>query len=375
LHWVVRPWLTRRQWASTWQRQFAGEQPGLARPYHLAFLVVFVPIAIWALTLFDCSAPLNRSAVERQTIGSDGGAVSRGKSLRVALERTLRLDAPWPAGCYIRAFRLGMGHAMSGHLAYLNGERSQYGWRRYFAVVASYKVPIGIAIVLLLSLATFWRTPPRWAEWGLIVPMLAWTLFMLNSRVNLGFRHFLPPYAFMLMLASRCVMGSGRVWWVLAWAGVAATGLHALSYHPDYFCYMNAPWNKPYLAITDCNVDWGQSLKQVRAWLDAQPRGAKRVSLFYFGHDEGSVKYYLNERVVSLDENSPRPTSGLLLISPVRLAGVYEESDPYAALRCHEPDAVIGNSILVFDLDRLGRGSAFRWPRAQGWPVHVANLR
>jgi hypothetical protein len=59
----------------------------------------------------------------------------------------------------------------------------------------------------------------------------------------------------------------------------------------------------------------------------------------------------------------PRPTDGLLLISPVRLAGVYELADPYAALRAHEPDAVIGNSILVFDLDRLGQGKPFRWPQ------------
>ena len=136
-----------------------------------------------------------------------------------------------------------------------------------------------------------------------------------------------------------------------------------LSYHPDYLCYINSPsWSKPYLAISDCNVDWGQALKQVKAWLDAHAQGKRKVSLFYFGNEEGSIEYYLNDRVVSLDQFSPRPTDGLLLISPVRLAGAYELGDPYAALRSHEPDAVIGNSILVFDLDRLGRGVPFRWP-------------
>ena len=48
----------------------------------LALLGVIVAVAIWALTLFDCSPPMNRSAVERQTIGSDTGGVSPGKSLR-----------------------------------------------------------------------------------------------------------------------------------------------------------------------------------------------------------------------------------------------------------------------------------------------------
>jgi hypothetical protein len=61
----------------------------------------------------------------------------------------------------------------------------------------------------------------------------------------------------------------------------------------------------------------------------------------------------------------------------VRLAGAYELADPYAALRSHEADAVIGNSILVFDLDRLGRGSPFRWPPTrpiEGRPTNAARL-
>jgi hypothetical protein len=355
LHWVIRPWLGREPWA-VWKVGF------IRRMRALALLGLIVPIAIWALSLFDCSPPLNRSAVERQSIGAQGGPVSRGKALRVALEQNLGLDAPWPAGCYLRAFRLGMGHALSGHLSYLNGERSDQGWWSYFPVVASYKVPVGIGLILLLSIFTLTRTPPRWAEWSLFLPMIAWTLFMLNSRVNLGFRHFLPPYAFMLMLGCRCLIVPGRAWSALAWTGVAAAGIHGLSYDPDYLCYINSPRAKPYLVISDCNVDWGQALKQVSAWLDTHPPGKKKVSLFYFGNEEGSVEYYLHDRVVSLDRYSPRPTEGLLLISPVRLAGAYELGDPYAALRSHEADAVIGNSILVFDLDRLGRGSPFRWP-------------
>jgi Dolichyl-phosphate-mannose-protein mannosyltransferase len=355
LHWVLRPWLSRQRWVD-WKLALPG------RVRSLAILAAIAPVGIWPLSLFDCSPPLNRSAVERQSIGEGGGPVGQGKALRVALERSLHLDAPWPAGCYLRAFRSGMAHGVTGHLSYLNGQRREQGWWSYFPIVASYKVPIGIGLVMLISLFTIRQVPPRWAEWGLFVPMLAWTLFALGSKVNLGFRHFLPAYAFMLMLGGRCVAGSGRGWSTLAWAGVAVAGLHVMTYYPDYLCYINAPWPKPHLAISDCNVDWGQALKQVRVWLDANPQANKRVSLFYFGNEEGSVDYYLQDRVVSLDQYSPRPTDGLLLISPVRLAGAYELADPYAALRAYEADAVIGNSILVFDLDRIGGGAPFRWP-------------
>jgi hypothetical protein len=360
--WVVWPWLARQPWAA-WR---AGLFQCLRT---LALLGVIVPLAIWSLSLFDCSAPLNRHAVARQSIGAGGGEVSRGKAIRVSLERSLHLDGPWPAGCYLRAFRLGIGHGMSGHQSYLNGERRETGWWSYFPIVASYKVPIGIGLVLLLAILSVGKVPPRWAECELLVPMLAWTAFALTSKVNLGFRHFLPAYAFMLMLGGRAVFAQTIRWRALTWCAAAAAAIHGLTYHPDYLCYVNAPRTKPYLAISDCNVDWGQALKQVAAWLDEHPREKRPVSLFYFGKDEGSIAYYLSDRVTSLDKDSPRPTRGLLLISPVRLAGVYEPADPYATLRGYEPDAVIGNSILVFDLDRLGHGSPFQWPPPMGWPV------
>ncbi len=192
--------------------------------------------------------------------------------------------------------------------------------------------------------------------------MLACTLLALTSKINIGFRHFLPAYAFMLMLGSRSLARPSRVWAGLAWAAVAAAAIHAASYHPDYLSYINAPRHKPYLNISDSNVDWGQALKETRAWLDRHPPGARKVSLFYFGKDNECVSYYLNDRVEQIDEDSPPPTTGLLLISPVRLVGVYEDENPYDALRDLEPDDVIGRSMLVFDLDRRAGGAPFRWP-------------
>ena len=95
--------------------------PGRVRS--LAILGAIAPLGIWPLSLFDCSPPMNRSAVERQSIGVAGGAVGQGKALRVAIERSLHFDGPWPAGCYLRAFRSGLAHGVTGHVSYLNGQR------------------------------------------------------------------------------------------------------------------------------------------------------------------------------------------------------------------------------------------------------------
>jgi hypothetical protein len=359
LHWLVQ--------RMDGRRRETVEKPALViRACRLALLAEIAFLAIWGLTLFDFSPPMNRADVARQNMGDDGGPVSRGKALRVSLERKLHLESPWPAGCYLRALRLGVGHGTKGHQAYLNGRWSDQGWPSYFPIVASYKIPIGIGVVFLVALASLSNAKPRWAEWGLVVPLGACVLLALTSKINIGFRHFLPSYAFMLMLGSRSLCGAGSLRRAVAWAGVAAAGLHALTYHPDYLGYMNAPWPRPYLAISDSNVDWGQALKEVGAWLDAHPPGGKTVSLCYFGKDNECVNYYLKDRVEQILEHSPVPRSGWLLISPVRLVGVYEEQDRYAALRAREPDAVIGHSILAYDLDRLEVGSLRRWPVSEG---------
>ena len=77
-------------------------------------------------------------------------------------------------------------------------------------------------------------------------------------------------------------------------------------------------------------------------------------------------EYYLGDRVKILSRRDPRPTSGLLIISPVSLLGIYDPNPheaAYRALRGFAPDAIIGHSLLVFDLDRLSKDKGFDWSR------------
>jgi hypothetical protein len=56
--------------------------------------------------------------------------------------------------------------------------------------------------------------------------------------------------------------------------------------------------------------------------------------------------------VRQLTDDQAAPNGGLLIISPVWVAGAYGQGQ-YAFLRDRTPDAVIGHSMLVYDLDRL----------------------
>jgi hypothetical protein len=354
LWWVVRPYRDGQDWAG-WR----GRLPGRLGATAAGAAIVIATILV--LTSFE-RCPPKSAAVATRAVGASAGQRAR----LVRLEEALHLDSPWPAGVYLRAFRSGFGHGLYGHPGYLFGEERETGWWYYFPAVGTYKVPIGVAVVLVLGLISVAWGPPRWGEWGLMLPLAAWALFMMNSRVNIGYRHFLAPYLFAIALASRCLVPPGLVRTALAWCALGAAALHAAAFHPDYLGYINLPRHKPYLAISDSNVDWGQTLKQARAWLDAHPQPGRTVWLRYFGAVPGGIRYYLGGRVASLGDDDPAPTSGLLIISKVYEAGPYGPPDAYTALWPHEPDAEIGQGLLVYDLDRLGGGSPFRWTPGGG---------
>jgi hypothetical protein len=352
----MKPWREGQSWAE-WRGQFLRR---LGVTVQSALVVV---ATILLLTAHERCPP---KSPELATTEVRDGTSLKARVLR--LEQALHFDSPWPGGIYLRAFRSGFVHGRAGHTCYLFGEERETGWWYYFPAVATYKVPIGVAVVLALGLMSLRRSSPRWEEWGLVLPLLAWALFMMNSKVNIGYRHFLPAYVFAMAAACRCLERATIRWSAVAWCAFGAAGLHAASYHPDYICYTNIPRHKPYLAISDSNVDWGQGLKQARAWLDTNPQHGRPVLMRYFGTRAGeeSIGYYLDNRVVRLGDDDPPPPSGLLIISPVYEAGLYGAPAFYTALQPFEPDAVVGRSLLVYDLDRLGGGAPFCWTGAPG---------
>jgi hypothetical protein len=302
-----------------------------------AGFAALVSFAIWALLLFDVSRP-DRPPDWQQ----EPGAVTR------------LLDRPVPGGIYIGSIERTAWHAEQGHLAYLLGERSRSGWWYYFPVLLAYKLPLGTALVLVLAILSLARVRPRREELALLIPAAVWTVLFLTTRVNIGIRHFLPAYAFLLLLASRAAaFRPGRWQAVAAWAGLVLTAADGLAWHPDTIAYVNFPRARPWMEISDSNVDWGQGLKQARDWIDRHPQPPGRpVYLLYFG-DRNSprrVQHYLGDRVTLLSPRAPLPERGLLIASPVWVAGPFDIGDQYTTLRDRTPADVIGRTLLVYDL-------------------------
>lgn len=347
--WGLKPILERRGWSD-----LPGRIGSHARD--AALTLTTAGVALWALLLFDVS-PTSMGDLRAYLRQPPPGAPA------MAEDAAPRPVETWPAGSYLRSFQQGMKHNQKGHLGFLLGEVRRTGWWYYFPVASSIKLPVGVAAILLLGVASLAWNRPRWGEWGLVVPLLACLALALNTRINIGFRHFLPSLVFLLLFSTRALAGASNRLALGAWAAVVVAAVHSAGFHPDYLSYSNGLRSKPYLALSDSNVDWGQGLKQVRAWVAARPRDGRAVRLGYFGNS-ATVPRYLGDRGVEVVGRMP--SDGVLIVSPVLVSGPYDPEGRYEALARIDPDEVIGHSLLVYDIDRLRRVGLLPAPGDRG---------
>lgn len=327
------------------------ERPG-AYAGRIGAAVVLVLLLMWVFSGFEISPPIKAQFLEK------GG--TKLVDWQTA-EAQPWLKTPLPAGTYIGSFTMGLFHVATGHRGFLWGEVDGGGWWYYQPVIAMYKVPIGHAVVLLLGLfSLLWRRP-RLAETGLYLAIAMWGGLMLFQGVSIGFRHALPTYAFLVIMASRQT-ATPRLWpTLLAWLAVAASFVHTLKYHPNYLPYLNAPREKPWLVMSDSNLDWGQSAKQIRHWvLEHHEELPKPVYISTWSEasraGERELLYFPPEvKAKGVKWDMDLPDSGTLVISPVKVAGVYEPTDRFKPLWDVKPIAIIGHSILVYDLSQVPR--------------------
>lgn len=108
----------------------------------------------------------------------------------------------------------------------------------------------------------------------LTLPPALYFLVSMSSKMNLGVRHILPIFPFLIALAAA---GGWRLWQrSRAWAVVVAVlvAFHifsSLRSFPDYLPYSNELFGgkqKTYQLLNTSNADWGQGLKQTVRYLE-----------------------------------------------------------------------------------------------------------
>jgi 4-amino-4-deoxy-L-arabinose transferase-like glycosyltransferase len=250
--------------------------------------------------------------------------------------------------------------------AFLAGSYRIQGWWYYFPVAFLLKTPVAAIALALGGLIVYFK------RWGLgertafvLVPIAVYLAAVLPSNINIGLRHILPIYPFVLALVA------GAVSALLAARGaIGRTTLALLALvwviefgraYPHNLAFFNELAGGPkngFKYLADSNVDWGQELKGLKSWMDRN--GVAHISLAYFGTaDPGyyhiSCTYLPDAPFFVPPEAAGEPPGipGYVAISATTLDGVYQQRPGlYEPLRDREPAAVIGNAIFVYWIDR-----------------------
>jgi hypothetical protein len=196
--------------------------------------------------------------------------------------------------------------------------------------------------------------------WIALPPLLLLYLLSFHYAKDYGVRYMLPAFPFLLLLAGRGIdlalragsSGAIGVAVLVAWQLVACTV--AAPNHLAYFNELAGGTDRARKLLLDSNLDWGQDLGRLKAYMDA--RGVTKIGLGYFGH--------VDPKVYGIDYTlaPAAPTPGLYAVSANFLAG-YPYAITYAGDRIRgvrqgswtwfdrlTPAARAGSSIYVFDV-------------------------
>ncbi|HOU16219.1 MAG TPA: hypothetical protein PKZ84_24210, partial [Anaerolineae bacterium] len=293
-----------------------------------------------------------------------------------------------------------------GHPTFLMGRVSNHGWWWYFPVAFALKTPLPVLMMvagcgLRVLGYGFWvtsRKPKvesrklkvesgqehnRWMGiLSLCLFPLMYAVSSLFSSVNIGYRHLLPLLPFLYVGLGVWSMKYG-VWsrgksripnpelritncesripnpqspllltsysLLLTWLiiGTLAVSPHFLT----FFNEIAGGARSGYRYLVDSNLDWGQNLWDLRAWMDAH--GEDHVYYAHYSPARLDV-YGINADFLPPDPRAVafapwNPAPGLYAIGATVLQGPYApEINTYAWFRAREPLARLGNALWVY---------------------------
>jgi hypothetical protein len=333
--------------------------------------------ALLLLPLGAALAAAERLAGAAEPRSAPSGAPGAPPARRAALLAAAALAAAWivlEAGYLFDGFPLPrlyldgleiarMKNAVHEGPTYLMGAISKDGFWSYYLVALLVKTPIPLLLLAALGTAAAAARAGlhREAVW-ILLPAAGWIGAMtVLTRAQIGLRYVLPVTPLLCIAggigAARLAGLEGfpprapaarRAGRIAAAALVVWQAGAALWIHPHHLAYFNEAAGGPargWRWLVDSNLDWGQDLAGLKAWLAA--RGDPPVNLFYFG--TADPDHYGIRR---LPYGAAQP--GLFAVSATHLVGVYlPDPDYLAAFRDLTPVARIGWSILVYDLPEV----------------------
>lgn len=242
-------------------------------------------------------------------------------------------------------------HNVAGHVSYLNGVNADRATKSYFPVAFLVKTPLALLAGLVLGLA-FVRSGPL-----LLLTLPPAYLFALAvaGNINIGHRHILPVYPFLILLAGAAIASlfrAGKIGRAASALVIAGAFVECLSVYPHATSFFNRASGGPetgWRYLLDSNLDWGQDLPKAAAFL--KRNGYDYACLKFFGPYDprayGVDAHYL-PATGQTQEMSEMDCVGVVNLTS--LFGPYLPPKELEWLRGRKPLASIGYSMWVFDL-------------------------
>ena len=252
--------------------------------------------------------------------------------------------------------------------SYIFGKIYAHGVWFYFPVAFVIKATLTTLIFLpLIVYAIATRKLRGWREiLFLSLPPLLYFCISMTSKLNIGVRHILLVFIFLLVLAGGAAWSlicKDRRW---AWLIGALILFHVISslraFPTSYIAYANELWGGPaniHKYLTDSTTDWGQQLKAVKRYVDE--RGIQQCWFAYTAEPAIPFRAYgipcktlptMDSMWFGLKTDTPSAIQGPVFISHIPLT-FYESGSsllsPYREFEKLTPTAVIENGVFVYD--------------------------
>jgi dolichyl-phosphate-mannose-protein mannosyltransferase len=252
---------------------------------------------------------------------------------------------------------------------------------RWYFFPAAFLLKTPMLVLLLFSAGAAMvvaqgRSMPESAAFT-FVPIVVFTGAAMAARLNIGLRHLLPIYPFVLLLAGRSLFAlrprmrrSFLVLIAVFWA------LDLAMVYPHYLAFFSegiGGARNGYRYLVDSNLDWGQDLKGLKAWMDQNQ--VRHINLSYFGSADPAYygidcTHLPGAPAFAASQVAPPRLPGYVAVSVTNLVGVYLGEAGrafYRPLLDRKPDAVIGYSIHVYWVEQ----EWWRGPKSAGNPARL----
>lgn len=267
--------------------------------------------------------------------------------------------------------------------SYFAGNWKSGGWWYFYLVGLAFKTPLPLLFLIgLATLACFLSKNSRSNSIGwlcLSAPAVSILLVIsINTGLNRYLRYALPVLPFLIIWGASAIrIGQWRPRFsaIAVAACLVSYGWLSLSSGPHWLGYFNSlagGAERAHYWYADSNIDWGQDLGLIRAWLQKHPEAKDKIHVAYFGSYgpsslgiEYSVPPSLGSpchRTTEADRTEMGPRPGWFIVSKNYLIGhpmpiedqhgrlLFHRGSPFAYFQWFKPVDRIGCSTLVYHL-------------------------